>query len=64
MPRGASYALVPQGFNDQISSIRIMRSGVMIFIDRDYTGRSTRIVSDVANLRGNWRDRISSIRVF
>jgi hypothetical protein len=64
MPRGASYALVPPGFNDQISSIRVMRSGVMIFLDRDYSGRSTRIVSDVTNLRGSWRDRISSIRVF
>ena len=64
MPRGASYELVPPGFNDEISSIRVIRAGVMLFVDRDYNGRSTRIVANVPNLRGSWRDRISSIRVF
>ena len=65
VPRGASYTLVPPGFNDQISSIRLIRaSGAMIFADRDFSGRSSRIVADVPNLRGSWGDRISSVRVF
>ena len=66
VPRGASYARVPPGFNDGISSIRLIRaSGVMIFRDFDFDGRSTRVTSDVPDLRrGAWNDRISSIRVY
>jgi Peptidase inhibitor family I36 len=65
VPRGGSYALVPPALNDQISSIKLIRaSGVMIFADRDYAGRSTRIGNDMSNLRGSWGDRISSLRVF
>lgn len=66
MPRGASYAQVPEGFNDQISSIRLIRAGgVMIFRDREFDGDVTRLNADVADLRrGVWNDRISSIRVF
>ncbi|MGE5243577.1 MAG: peptidase inhibitor family I36 protein [Betaproteobacteria bacterium] len=66
MPRGASYALVPPEFNDQISSIRVIHAGgVLIFGDRDFDGRVARLTSDVADLRrGAWNDRISSIRVF
>jgi len=66
VPRGASYAMVPSGFNDQISSVRVIRSaGVMIFRDRDFEGQVARLTSDVADLRGGvWNDRISSIRVF
>ena len=66
MPAGASYALVPAGFNDQISSIRILRAGgVLVFRDRDFGGPSSRVTSDVADLRrGGMNDGISSIRVF
>lgn len=66
LPRGASYALVPSQFNDEISSIRLIRAGgVLIFKDRDFEGQAARLTSDVADLRGGaWNDRISSIRVF
>jgi Beta/Gamma crystallin len=66
VPRGASYAMVPPGFNDQISSIRVLRAGgVLIFEDRDFGGRNVRVTSDVSDLRrGAWNDKISSIRVF
>lgn len=66
MPRGASYAMVPQGFNDKISSIRLLSAGgVSITEDRDFGGRGRRLTSDVADLRqADWNDRISSIRVF
>ena len=66
VPRGRGYAMVPPGFNDQISSIRIFRAGgVMIFENREYGGRNARVTSDVRDLRrGVWNDKISSIRVF
>ena len=66
VPRGASYAMVPPGFNDQISSIRVFRAGgVLIFGDRDFAGPVARVTSDAPNLRkGVWNDRISSIRVY
>jgi hypothetical protein len=66
VPRGASYARVPPGFNDRISSIRIIRAGgVIVFGDFDFGGRSARVTADVADLRrGVWNDRVSSIRVF
>jgi hypothetical protein len=66
VPRGASYESVPNGFNDQISSIRILRAGgVLIFVDRDFGGRLARVTSDVPDLRrGVWNDKISSIRVY
>jgi hypothetical protein len=63
-PRGATYTALPQGFNDRISSIRVFGSAVMIFQDVNFRGRSTEIRSDVPDLRGNWKDKISSIRVF
>ena len=66
VPRGASYARVPPGFNDQISSIRLIRaSGVIIFRDFDFDGGSARVTADVPDLRrGGLNDRISSIRVY
>lgn len=66
IPRGGSYASVPAGFNDRISSIRVLRAGrVLIFGDRDFEGRAAPLTASVANLRrGVWNDRISSIRVF
>jgi hypothetical protein len=66
VPRGTSYAMVPPGFNDRISSIRVLRAGgVLIFEDHDFGGRNVRVTSDVRDLRrGVWNDKISSIRVF
>jgi len=63
VPRGASFADLPAGFNDKISSIRVMGAGVVIFIDHDFSGRSLRVVESLPRLR-NWNDKISSLRVF
>jgi hypothetical protein len=64
VPRGGTYTSLPRGFNDRISSIRILGSGVRIYQDREFHGRSRNIDRDVANLRGDWRDTVSSIRVY
>ena len=63
-PRGATYTGLPRGFNDSISSIRVFGAEVRIYQDRNFRGHSTEIRSDVPNLRGDWRDDVSSIRVF
>jgi len=62
--RGRTYTSLPRGFNDRISSIRVFGAGVRIYRDRDFHGRSTEVRRDVSNLRGDWRDEVSSIRVF
>ena len=64
VPRGATYTALPSGFNDRISSVRVIGSEVRIFQDRDFRGRSQQIRTSVRDLRGNWRDNVSSIRVF
>jgi hypothetical protein len=64
VPRGATYTALPRGFNDRISSIRVFGADVRIFQNQNFQGRSTEIRSDTPNLRGNWRDNVSSIRVF
>jgi hypothetical protein len=66
LPRGASYAMVPAGFNDQISSIRVISAGgVLISVDRDFGGGTARVTSDVPDLRrGVWNDKVSWIRVY
>ena len=66
VPRGASYAMVPEGFNDRISSIRVISAGsVLVFGDKDFGGGVGRISSDAPDLRhGVWSDKISSIRVY
>ena len=64
VPRGGSYAELPPGFNDRVSSVRVRRSTVMLFEDRDFDGRSRRIDDDVRDLRGRWDNRLSSVRVF
>ena len=64
VPRGATFRALPRGFNDRISSIRVFGSEVRIFRDRDFRGRSREIRSDVPNLRGDWKDDVSSVRVF
>ncbi len=62
--RGSVYQSLPRGFNDRISSIRVFGSAVQIFRDSDFRGRSTEIRRDATNLRGTWKDTVSSIRVF
>jgi hypothetical protein len=62
--RGSSYALLPAGFNDSIRSIRVFGAGVQIFLNRDFRGRAGNVRRDVPDLRGMWRDNISSVRVF
>lgn len=64
VPRGGTYVSLPRGFNDRISSIRVFGSGVRIYKDRDFRGRSRNVDRDVDDLRGDWRDTVSSIRVF
>lgn len=64
VPRGGSYASLPNGFNDRISSVRVRRATVVLFADGEFNGRSERLSSDVANLGNRWNDRISSIRVY
>jgi hypothetical protein len=64
VPQGASIGVLPPGFNDRISSIRVMRSTVIIVSDGEFGGRSTRLEPDVPNRGGNWNDRISSMRVY
>jgi Beta/Gamma crystallin len=61
--RGGSYPLLPPGFNDRISSVRIQRSQVMIFEDKDYDGRNMRLTSSVPDLGRTWSNRLSSLRV-
>jgi len=64
VPRGGTYTSLPRGFNDRISSVRVFSSDVRIYRDSEFHGRSSEIRRDVANLRGDWRDSVSSIRVF
>jgi Peptidase inhibitor family I36 len=66
MPRGASYPMVPAGFNDEISSIRLISAGtVLIFGDKEFGGGLGRVSSNAPDLRrGVWSDKISSIRVY
>jgi hypothetical protein len=64
VPRGATYTSLPRGFNDRIVSIRVFGSGVRIYQNSDFHGRAREINHDVANLHGEWRDTISSVRVY
>ena len=63
VPRGAAYTSLPSGFNDRISSIRVFGSGVRIWKDRDFHGKSRNINHDERDLHGDWRDVISSVQV-
>jgi hypothetical protein len=63
VPRGGSYSSLPPGFNDRIASIRVQRSLVMIFEDKDYDGRNLRIATSVPDLGRTWSNRLSSVRV-
>jgi Peptidase inhibitor family I36 len=64
VPRGASYAMLPPGFNDQITSVRVSNAVVIIFQDANFGGRSTKLTGDTRNLGDGWNDRISSFRVY
>jgi hypothetical protein len=68
---GERIAMVPPGFNDHISSVRIFgRAEVTVYQGRDFQEPSLRLREDVANLQRfqvqpghSWNDRISSIEV-
>ena len=62
--RGAEYAELGREFNNAIRSIRVFNGAeVRIYLDRDFRGRSARVNRDATDLRGMWRDNISSIQV-
>src|SRR5579883_3150029 len=71
MGPGERMAMVPPGFNDEISSIRIFgRTEITVYKNRDYGEPRLRLRDDVANLRTyqvspghSWNDPISSIEV-
>jgi len=74
MKDGERANMVPPGFNDRITSIRVF-GGVRlrIFNDPNFSGYSMMIDRDVDNLKRfpladvpfkDWNDRISSIAVF
>jgi hypothetical protein len=68
---GERVAMVPPGFNDRISSIRIFgRTEITVYQGRDFQEPSLRLREDVANLQTyqiqpghSWNDRVSSIEV-
>lgn len=62
---GQSLSAIPNGLNDEISSIRTFgNSEVTIYKDRRFSGTSRRFGSDVVNLRNiGWNDRLSSLAV-
>ena len=62
---GENIGMVPSGWNDRISSIRVFgRAEVTVYRDGDYGGSSARFVGDVRSLRNEgWNDRVSSLRV-
>lgn len=74
MHPGERWPVLPRGFNDQISSIRIFGDArVRIFNDANFGGASLLIDQDIYNLKQvplapgshkNWNDRISAIAVF
>ena len=65
VPRGATYSALPRGFNDRISSVRVFGNGeVVLFQNDNFRGRSEVVRGEVRDLRGNWQDNVSSLRVF
>jgi peptidase inhibitor family I36 len=64
IPRGGSYTSLSPEFNNSIRSIHVFGADVRIFLDRDFRGRAVDVRRDVSDLRGMWRDTISSIRVY
>jgi hypothetical protein len=62
---GEDLGWIPNGLNDEISSIRTFgRAEVTVYRDRRFSGRSERFERDVFNLRNEgWNDKLSSLRV-
>ena len=61
---GQDIAVLPNGMNDQITSIRTFGNvQVTIYKDGRFRGRSSELRGDVRNVGDEWNDRISSIRV-
>jgi hypothetical protein len=71
---GERWPSMPPGFNDRISSIRVMGGAVVqLFEDSNFGGRRLRIDDDVDSLvrfrlpgdpGKSWNDRVSAIAVF
>jgi Peptidase inhibitor family I36 len=61
---GQDIAVLPNGMNDQITSIRTFGNvQVTIYTDGRFRGRSTALRGDVRNVGDDWNDKISSMRV-
>jgi Beta/Gamma crystallin len=61
---GQDVAVMPNGMNDQITSIRTFGNvQVTIYKDGRFRGRSSELRGDVRNVGDEWNDGISSIRV-
>ena len=72
MSPGQSFAYLPPGFNDRITSIRVIRAEVAIYNDRDFRGVNAATRRNIGDLRNwrlptdrrrSWNDRVSSIQV-
>jgi hypothetical protein len=73
MRRGETYPNLPPGYNDRISSIKVIRGAeVTIFNDSNFGGRRGTTRRDIANMKAwrtqddpsrTWNDRISAIQV-
>jgi hypothetical protein len=73
MRRGESYPNLPSGYNDRISSIRILHHAeVTLYNDSNFAGRRGTTRRNVANLKAwrtaddpsrTWNDRVSAIQV-
>jgi hypothetical protein len=73
MRRGETYPNLPPGYNDRISSIKVMHgSEVTLYNDSDFAGRRGITRRDIPNLKGwrtaddptrTWNDRLSAIQV-
>ena len=65
-PLGVIYngggATLTSKWNDQISSIKVLRGSIRVYEHAYYRGRSRRLGVGMHRLRGFWNDRISSIR--
>jgi hypothetical protein len=61
---GHDIAVLPNGMNDEITSIRTFGNvEVTIYKEGLFHGRSTDLRGDVRNVGDDWNDRISSVRV-
>ena len=61
---GQDVPIMPNGMNDQITSIRTFGNvQVTIYKDGRFRGRSSELRGDVRNVGEEWNDGISSIRV-